>query len=724
MASPSRVRTPTVLQMEAVECGAAALAIILGYFGRYVSLEELRYQCGVSRDGTKASNIVMAAQHYGLKAKGLSIDVEALRQSPMPMIIFWNFNHFVVLEGFEKRKVYLNDPATGPRSISLDEFEEAFTGVTLVMHPGPDFKAGGKRPGVLSSLMSRLRGAESALALVVCTSLALVVPGLCVPTFQRVFADYFLIEQNFEYFSFFLVGVAAVAVVRMALQALQQGYLLKMQTRLAISSTSRFFYHVLRLPVSFFTQRYAGEVAGRVDLNDRVARLASSDLATTVLSTVTVVLYAIVMAQYSLLLTLIAILAALVNAFTLKSIMRDLRDASQRLLLDRGKMVAAGIQGLQMIDDLRLRGTDAVFFERLAGYQARVVNADQDMGRRRLIMSAIPTFLGSASLALILVVGGHQVMIGGMTVGMLLAYQSLMAVYYAPITSLMRLGGQMQDVQGFVGRLDDVLAQPLDAMASRTEMIGAVPFAETKASSTPSLKGAIEFRDVTFGYAPLAPPLLDKFSITVCPGERVALVGSSGSGKSTIGRLLTGLHQPWSGEIRLDGMLLQDVPIATLRRSMAFVDQEVVPFQGTVRENIALWDQTLTEEVIVQAAQDAAIHDEIARRPQVYDSPVLSGGRNFSGGELQRLEMARALAGNPSILVLDEATSALDAVVEEKIMGQLRRRGCTLFIIAHRLRPLRLCDRVVVLDRGRVTQDGRFSELAAADGPFRTMLEA
>ncbi|MEI8394982.1 MAG: NHLP family bacteriocin export ABC transporter peptidase/permease/ATPase subunit [Rhodospirillaceae bacterium] len=710
-----RERTPTVLQMEAVECGAAALSIMLGYFGRFVSLEELRYQCGVSRDGTKASNIVLAARRYGLKAKGLSIEVSALKQAPMPAIIFWNFNHFVVLEGFSGTSAFLNDPATGPRRISLSEFEDAFTGVVLVMQPGPEFKTGGKRPGVLASLSARLRGVGGALALVIAASLALVVPGLCVPTFQRVFADYFMIERNVEWFGYFLTGMATVGIVRMALQGLQQVYLLKLQTRLAATSASRFLHHVLRLPVAFFGHRYAGEVAGRVDLNDRVARIASSDLATTVLGSATVFVYALVMAQYSTLLTGIAVLMTLINAVVLRTILRRLQDASRSALLHRGRMVAAGIQGLQMIDDLRLRGADNVFFERLAGYQARVVNADQDLSRQRLLLTALPAFLGSASLALILVIGGHEVMVGGMTIGMLLAYQALMSIFYAPVNNLVRLGSQMQEVQGFVERLDDVLAQPLDPIvASRPDTV----------SAEPALTGSIAFDDVTFGYAPLSPPMLEGFSLRVRPGERVALVGSSGSGKSTVGRLLAGLHRPWQGEIRFDNRPLPEIPQEVLRRSMAFVDQEISFFEGSVRDNISLWDATLSDETMVRAAQDAGIHDEIARRPNAYESPVLPGGRNFSGGELQRLEIARALAGNPSILVLDEATSALDAVVEEKIMNRLRCRGCSLFIIAHRLRPLRLCDRIIVLERGRIVQNGSFPDLAAAPGLFRTMLEA
>lgn len=711
-----RVRTPTCLQMEAVECGAAALSIILGHFGRFVSLEELRHHCGVSRDGTKASNIVLAARHYGLEAKGLSVDINALDRLSMPIIIFWNFNHFLVVEEFSKKVAYLNDPATGPRRISRAEFAEAFTGVVLTFQPGPDFRTGGKRPDVVRSLRGRLGGAHAGLTLVVMANLVLVVPMLCVAAFNRVFTDYFIIERNEDWLVPLLAAMVAVAVVRMSLHWLQQSYLLRLQTSLAVTSSSKFLHHVLRLPLGFFAQRYAGEVASRVDLNDRVARLVSSDLAATVLSAITLVLYAAVMAQYSRLLTAIAIILAALNVGLLASIVRDLKDASQRSLLDRGRMVATGLQGLQMIEDLRLRGTDSVFFERLTGCQARAINADQDLSRHRLLLNALPVFIGSSGLALIMMVGGYEVMSGGMTIGMLVAYQSLMGFFFSPVNNLVRSSGQIQDIEGYVSRLDDILAQPLAHLAA--------PACEAAPSPALPLRGAIEFRGVTFGYAPLAPPLLDGFSLTVRPGERVAVVGVSGSGKSTIGRLLAGHHMPWKGEILVDGRPLMEIPSADLRRGMAVVDQDICVFTGSVRDNLTLWDGSIGDDELVRAAKDAAIHDEIISRLAGYDTPVLSGGRNFSGGELQRLEIARALVGRPAILVLDEATSALDAAVEEEIMQGLRRRGCTLFVIAHRLKALRCCDRIVVLDRGRVVEQGGYGDLATRHGPFRTLLEA
>jgi NHLM bacteriocin system ABC transporter peptidase/ATP-binding protein len=707
----ARVRTPTVLQMEAVECGAACLAMVLGYHRRFVPLEELRYTCGVSRDGSKASNIVKAARAYGLKAKGFKMEPTGLRKLPLPLVVFWNFNHFVVVEGYGGGKVFLNDPATGPRAVLDAEFDESFTGVALAFEIGPDFAAGGVASGAWNSLKGRLEGVRTPLLYLLTTSLALSIPALMLPSFQRVYVDYYLIQRLDDWLRPLLIAMAMTALVRMGLTWLQQEHLLKLQTRLSVTASSRFFWHILRLPMGFFAQRYGGEIATRLQLNDRVASLIAGDLATAGLNAVTMAIFALLMLQYDGVLTLVGLSFAGANLAALKLVSRRLSDANQKLLLDRGKLSGVTTQNLGIIDSFKASGMEDLFFGRIAAYHAKVVTAEQDLARQRLFLQAAPLLLGGIASAVILTVGGFRVMDGSLTVGMLVALQMLMAQFQAPVTSIVGLGGQLQEAEGYVNRLDDVLRHPRDAEFD-------APDAPTR-----KLSGRVEMRDVVFGFSPLDPPLIEGFSLTLEPGARIALVGGSGSGKSTIGKLLAGFYRPWSGEILLDGSPVNQLGRQTFRISLAIVDQDIALFEGNVRDNLTLWDDTLPDERMVRAAKDAAIHDVIAGRALGYDSPVAEGGRNFSGGQRQRIEIARALATEPTILILDEATSALDAATEIEVVENLRRRGCTCVIIAHRLSTIRDCDEIIVLERGRIVQRGTHESMMAVEGSYRRLIE-
>jgi len=718
----SRVHTPTILQMEVVECGAACLAMVLGYFGRNVTLEDLRYDCGVSRDGTKASNIVKAAKQYGLKAKGFKMEPEGLRKLPLPLVIFWNFNHFVVVEGFGRGGVFLNDPAAGPRFVRNDEFDESFTGVALAFEPGPDFKKGGVRPSALAGLRKRLKGSRLAFMFVVLASIGLVVPGLLVPAFSRVFIDYYLIEGLESWLIPLLVGMVATAFLRAGLTWLQQHYLLRLQTKLSLTSASKFFWHVLRLPVGFFAQRYGGEIGSRVALNDRVANLVAGDLAVTILNMITMVIYAAIMIQYDVVLTAIGVGFATFNLVAFRFVAKRLADAHQKLLLDRGKLTGIAMQGLQMIDNFKASGTDSLFFSRWAGYHAKVVNAEQILSRYRTILGAIPVFLAMASSAAILVVGGMRVMEGAITIGMLIAFQSLMSSFSSPVVGLVNLGSQLQEAQGYLTRLDDVLRQRASPEFDEAPPEGDAP--EGADEMPIKLGGHVRINDLSFGFIPTDPPLIENLNLDLTPGARVALVGGSGSGKSTVGKILAGLYRPWTGEILFDGHPYDTINRHTFRNSVAMVDQDIALFEGSVRDNITLWDPTMPEDRIVTAAKDGAIHDEIAERPDSYEHKVEEGGRNFSGGQRQRIEIARALAGNPSVLILDEATSALDAATEKEVVDNLRRRGCTCIIIAHRLSTIRDCDEIVVLDRGKVVERGTHAAMMAADGPYKRLIES
>ncbi|EME69523.1 bacteriocin/lantibiotic ABC transporter [Paramagnetospirillum caucaseum] len=713
----TRVRTPTVLQMEVVECGAACLAMVLGYHGRFVPLEELRYACGVTRDGSKASNIVKAARNFGLKGKGFKMEPEGLRKLPLPLVVFWNFNHFIVVEGFGEGRVFLNDPATGPRVVSDVEFDESFTGVALAFEPGPDFAPGGSRPGAVGSLKSRLPGVRAALAYIILISLGLSIPSLLMPSFSRVFIDYYLIQKLETWLWPLLGAMVATALLRMAITWIQQEHLLKLQTKLSVEGSSRFMWHVLRLPVGFFAQRFGGEIGTRVQMNDRVAQLISGDLATSVLNMLTMVIFALLMFQYSIVLTLLGIAFAVGNLAALALVSRRLSDANQKLMLDRGKLTGITTQNIGIIDSFKAAGMEGLFFSRIAAYHAKVVTAEQELARARLFLSTVPLLLGGIGSAAILTVGGMEVMDGALSIGMLIAFQMLMANFQAPVTSLVALGGSLQEAEGNINRLDDVLRHRRDA-----EFDGNADAATMDGETR--LSGRIEIRDLVFGFSPLDPPLVEGFSLTLEPGSRLALVGGSGSGKSTVGKLLSGLYQPWSGEILFDGRQPQGIPRDIFRSSVAIVDQDIALFEGSIRDNLSLWDETIPDERLVRAAKDAAIHDVIAARPKGYDSHVSEGGRNFSGGQRQRVEIARALAALPSVLILDEATSALDAATELEVVENLRRRGCTCIIIAHRLSTIRDCDEILVLDRGRIVQRGTHDQMIGTDGPYKKLIES
>jgi NHLM bacteriocin system ABC transporter peptidase/ATP-binding protein len=715
-----RVRTPNILQMEMVECGAAALGIVLGFHGRFVPLEELRVACGVSRDGSKANNVLKAARKYGLVAKGFKREPDQLREFPLPLIVHWNFNHFVVLEGYGRGKVYLNDPATGPKVVSTAEFDQAFTGVVLTFTPGEEFVRGGERAGLLKPLARRLVGLGPAVTFVVLAGVALLVPGLVAPTFNRVFVDQVLVRGLSWWLRPLLLLMGCTALVLFGLVALQQRYLLRLENRLSLGTSSRFFWHVLRLPIEFFHQRYAGEIASRVSINDRVARLLSGDLATTTLNFLVIAMYALLMLQYDVVLALVSVATACLNIAALRFVSDRRAVLSQRVLQDRGKLMSTAMSGLQTIETLKAGGAESDFFARWSGYQAKVVNATQQLLLATVTLSAVPPFLMAVNTAVVLGIGGVRVMDGHLTMGMLIAFQALMYAFLAPINRLVTLGGELQELQGGMSRLDDVLSAPVDPSAE--DVSGAPAVVETTRAAR--LDGYLELREVTFGYSRLDPPLVENFWLSLRPGARVALVGGSGSGKSTIAKLVSGLYEPWSGEILFDGRPRTAIPRGVLTSSVAVVDQDVAMFEGTIRDNLTMWDKTVSDHQLIDAAKDACVHEDITARPGGYGAPLEEGGRNFSGGQRQRLEIARALMVQPRLLVLDEATSALDPTTEKIIDENLRRRGCTCLIVAHRLSTIRDCDEIIVLDQGKVAQRGTHEQMARENGPYARLIAA
>jgi NHLM bacteriocin system ABC transporter peptidase/ATP-binding protein len=704
--------------MEAVECGAAALAMVLAHHGRIVPLEELRLACGVSRDGSKASSMLKAARHYGLVAKGFRKEPAELKELPVPMVVHWNFNHFLVVEGFGDGRVFLNDPATGPRQVPDEEFDQAFTGVVMTFERGEEFVAGGEKSSMIAALRRRVSGSGVALAYMVIAGFALLVPGMITPSFSRIFVDSILVKGLTQWMTPLLWVMGVTAAVTMLLVWLQQRYLLRFETKLALDSSAKFFWHVLRLPVEFFAQRYAGEIGNRVGLNDRIARLLSGELATTALGAMVIAFYAVLMTQYDAALATIAVVTAILNMAALRYVSRKRTDLNQRLLQDRGKAMGTAMGGLQTIETLKATGSESDFFARWSGQQAKVVNAQQRLQLTTELLGAVPPLLLALDTALILGVGGLRVIDGQLSMGMLVAFQSLVLLFLSPVNRLVTLGGTLQEVRGDMARLDDVLRARIDPVAVPDEASSIAEDAPVK------LSGALELRNVSFGYSKLEPPLLENFELVLHPGSRVALVGSSGCGKSTVAKLVSGLYEPWGGEILFDAQPRSSIPRSVMTSSLGVVDQEIFMFEGSIRDNVSLWDATVAEYDLAQAGRDACIHEDVTARAGGYASRVAESGGNFSGGQRQRLEIARALVGHPSILVLDEATSALDPATEKAIDDAIRQRGCTCLIVAHRLSTIRDCDEIIVLERGKIVERGTHEELCATNGRYSELIAA
>ena len=712
----SRVKTPTVLQMEATECGAASLAMILAYFGRIVPLEELRVACGVSRDGTKASNIVKAARQYGLLARGFKREPHQLYDDSLPVIVFWNFNHFLVVEGFGWGKVYLNDPASGRRVESDVEFERSFTGVVLTFEKTEQFRTGGEAQRWLGLLSERLAGSYSMLTLVVLATLALVLPSIVTAAFSRVFIDTILVEGMRRWLRPLLMVMAVTACFNVLCTYLQQRSLLRLQTRLSITSSAEFLWHVLRLPVDFFAQRSAGEIGSRVATNDRIAALLSGELAVNVVNTFLIGLYAALMYQYDKWLTVTSVSIAGINLVALCYVARKRTDNNRRLLQERGKLLGTTMSGLQTIETLKATGAEFDFFSRWSGLHTNVINAEQEFGVSSRYLSSIPPLLAGVNVIFVLTMGGIRIMDGILTIGMLIMFQALLSSFITPVNRLVDLGSKLQEVRGDLVRLDDVLRYP-------TEI--AKDIAKESSDDDPQrLQGWLECKSVTFGYSRLEEPLIRGLTFQLKPGGRVALVGSTGSGKSTVAKLVSGLYKPWSGEIIFDGKPSASIPRNVRTQSIALVDQDIFMLEGSIRHNLTMWDNTIGESEIIRAAKDAAIHEEITARDGGYDAVVEEGGRNFSGGQRQRLEIARALVRNPNILILDEATSALDADNEKVIDDNLRRRGCACIIVAHRVSTIRDCDEIIVLEHGQVVQRGIHEELIKVEGVYLNLIKA
>lgn len=591
-------RTPTLIQMENAECGAAALGIILAYYCRIVPLAELRRECGVSRDGSKASNMVKAARLYGLEAKGFKMPLEKLSNVRLPCVVFWNFNHFLVVERFAKDLVYVNDPASGRRKVSREEFDQSYTGVVLVLEPGSEFVTGGKKLGIVPALLSRLKYSQQAIAFCLIAGLLLTLPRLAVPVFSQVFVDEVLVQGRQDWVRPLLLTMIATALFQGLLAQLRLNYLRRLSIKLSTTMAGGFLWHILRLPVSFYAQRFAGEISNRTALNDKVSGVITGQLGTTVIDLVMIVFYAVIMFAYDWVLTLVAITFAILNLLLLRFLSSSRKDANSKLAQEGGKAMGLVVGSLLSIESVKASGLESDVFAKFAGYYTKTINAQNEAVVPNQILATLPTLLGSIATTSILVIGGFRIMSGSLSIGMLIAYQILTQSFLGPVNSLLNFGSTIQDLEADLNRLDDVLQNPIDPTLDRVAAIAPLPSTASSSNSvstaqTVRLKGTVELRHLTFGYSRLAAPLIEDFSLTVYPGQRIALVGGSGSGKSTVAKLVTGLYDPWQGEILLDDIEQHRIPRTVLANSLAMVEQEIFLFAGAVRDNLTLWDATV-----------------------------------------------------------------------------------------------------------------------------------
>lgn len=713
-----RVKTPTILQMEVAECGAAALAIILAYYGRYESLATLRIACGVSRDGSKAINMLRAARQYGLHAQAVKAEPGILPELNFPLIAFWEFNHFVVIEGIDAKKVYLNDPATGPRTVSHEQFDSSFTGIILLFEPTKNFQPGGQKDTLQNSLGSRLKGSEKALFYVVFISLMLVIPGILIPGFSKIFIDEVLIQHLSGWLIPLLWGMVLTVLLRVALTWLQQIHLLRLQLKFAITTSAQFLWHILRLPLTFFTQRFAGDISTRLAANDRIATLLSGDLSTSLVSIIAMGFFAIMMFLYDWSLTLLGIFAAFLNATFLWYVAHGIQNNSRRLQQEVGRLTGIEMIGLQGIETLKAISAEDDFFQKWAGYHAKIINSQQKIALYSRTLLVLPQLITGLTTVAVLSLGGWQVMSGYLTIGSLVAFQSLLASFNEPLITLLGFGNKLQEIRADLTRVDDVLLHPEDVRLSiKEKKIISDQFRDKSPIQ-------LELRNLSFGYSPLDPPLLSDINLHISSQARIGIVGASGSGKSTLAKLICGLYQPWLGEILLNHQTLSTIPTEVLSSSLAFVDQDIFLFEGTLRENLIMWNPSISGIDIKSAIQDACLEPIISTRNGGLDSWVISDGANFSGGQRQQMEIARALTTLPSLLILDEATSALDIKTEHSILHNLKQRRMTLIIITHRLSTIRDCDEIIVLDQGRIVERGTHEKLFQQKGYYRKLMES
>ncbi len=710
-----RVKVPVVMQMEALECGAASLAMVMAYYGKWVPLEQVRLDCGVSRDGSSAKNVLIAARRYGFTAQGFRAELSAIKTKvSYPCIIHWNFNHFVVLCGFKGNYAYLNDPARGEVKVPMEEFDRAFTGICLQITPGESFEPGGKRKSTLAFVRKRLIGAGAAVAFVMISAVIGYLFSVINPIFSRFFMDRLLTGENRELLTPFLGLLALMGLLQIAVAWVQAIYSMKINGKMALVGSSSYMWKVLRMPMEFFSQRMSGDILQRQGTNASIAGTLVNTFAPLLLNTIMMVFYLAVMLRYSAALTIVGIVTIVLNLFLSQYISQKRLNITRVQMRDSGKLAAATVSGVQMVETIKASGAENGYFQKWAGYQASVNAASVRFAKLNQYLGMIPGLLNSLASSAVLVLGVWLAMRGEFTLGMILSFQGFLSAFTAPAMTLISAGQTIQEMRTQMERVEDVMEYPADPNYSDEPLKEEVDYSK--------LRGNVELRDVTFGYSRLGKPLIEHFSMSMKPGSRVAFVGTSGCGKSTLSKLISGLYQPWSGEILFDGKPISEIDRTVFTSSVAVVDQDIVLFEDTIANNIKMWDNSIADFEMILAAHDAQIYDDIMARDGGFYGKLIEGGKDLSGGQRQRLEIARVLAQDPSVIIMDEATSALDAKTEYELVKAVKKRGITCIVIAHRLSTIRDCDEIILLDQGKVVERGTHEELYARGGMYAELI--
>ena len=710
-----RAKVPVVMQMEALECGAASLAMVMAYYGKWVPLEQVRLDCGVSRDGSNARNVLVAARSYGFDAQGYRCELDSIKKNmPFPCIIHWNFNHFVVLDGFKGNYAYLNDPARGEVKVSMEEFDSAFTGICLAITPGKDFVPGGKPKSTLEFARRRLSGAGAAVAFVLLTTVIGYLFGIINPVFSGFFMDHLLTGENRDLLLPFIALLSLLGLAQIVTYWIQAVYSLKINGKMAIVGSSTYMWKVLRMPMAFFSQRMAGDILQRQGTNASIASVLVNTLTPLLLNTIMMVFYLVVMLRYSVMLTMVGIVTIVLNLLVSRLISAKRVNITRVQMRDAGKLAAATVSGIQMVETIKSSGAENGYFQKWAGYQASVNAQNVKYIRLNQYLGSIPTLLSTLANASVMVLGVWLTMRGQFSVGMVMAFQGFLSSFMAPAMTLISAGQTIQEMRTEMERVEDVMQYPTDPHFKDLPLEEGADYSK--------LSGRIELRNVSFGYSPLGKPLIRDFSMSMQPGSRVAFVGTSGCGKSTLSKLISGLYQPWSGEILFDGKPISEIDRSVFTGSVAVVDQDITLFEDTIANNIKMWDDSIEDFEMILAARDAQIYDDIMAREGGFYGKLTEGGKDLSGGQRQRLEIARVLAQDPSVIIMDEATSALDAKTEYELVKAVKDRGITCIVIAHRLSTIRDCDEIIVLDKGMVVERGTHEELYARGGYYTDLI--
>ena len=710
-----KVKVPVVMQMEALECGAASLTMILAYYGKWIPLEQVRADCGVSRDGSNAKNILKAARSYGLVAKGYRYEPEGLKENgKFPCIIHWNFNHFVVLDGFKGSKAYLNDPAKGSYSVPMEIFDKSFTGICLMFEPAESFEPGGSPKSILTFAKKRLKEAKAAMVFVALTTLITALLGIITPAFSRIFMDRLLTGENPEWFLPFIFALGGISLIQLIVEWMKAVYSLKINGQLSAVGSTAYMWKVLRMPMEFFSQRMAGDIQQRQRMNASVAQSLAETFAPLALNTVMLVFYFVVMLRYSLILTLVGVASIVINFVVSRIISNKRMNITRVQLRDAGKLAGATVTGIEMVETIKASGAENGFFEKWASYQASVNTQQVRFERLNQYLGMIPELVSSLANIAVLILGVYFTINGKFTVGMIMAFQGFLGSFTAPAQMLISAGQTLQEMRTQMERVEDVMEYPTDVNCSRDGILEDAEYSK--------LSGSVELKNVTFGYSRLAKPLIRDFNLTLKTGSRVAFVGTSGCGKSTLSKLISGLYQPWEGEILFDGKPIEKIDRSVFTGSLVVVDQDIILFEDTIANNIKMWDSSIEDFEIIMAARDAQLHEDIMQRDGGYSYKITEGGKDFSGGQRQRMEIARVLAQDPTIIILDEATSALDAKTEFEVVKSIKDRGITCIVVAHRLSTIRDCDEIIVLDNGEVVERGTHDELYAKGGIYTQLV--